>query len=180
MIGRETNCEIARYLFHCRPDVAHTEWRALLARHLAARPKEDAPPGAATATLYSRSGMKPRTNDQMALTIAEGLVVDSLLGSETAWAYLAANGVPAPTILRVLISQERRRSTDPIYAADSDGSIIWYWLPPQPPASADCSINTTFASITKALIASPNAVTQLSESPEHAVEETAKKPKNPQ
>ena len=107
-------------------------------------------------------------------------MVDSALGSKTAWAYLIANGVPTPTILRVLISQARRRSTDPIYAADSDGAIIWYWLPPQPPASADCSVNTTIASITKALIASPNAVIQLSESPAHALEETAKKPKNPQ
>lgn len=124
--------------------------------------------------------MTLRTNNSMALTIVEGLKVDSLLGSKTAWAYLAANEVPTPTILRVLISQARRRATDPIYAADSGGTIIWHWLPPQLPASADCSANTTFASITKALIAAPKAVTQPSESPAHALEETAKKPKNPQ
>lgn len=80
--------------------------------------------------------MTLRTNNSMALTIVEGLKVDSLLGSKTAWAYLAANEVPTPTILRVLISQARRRATDPIYAVDSGGTIIWHWLPPQAPASA--------------------------------------------
>lgn len=78
--------------------------------------------------------MTLRKNDTMASTVVEGLMVDSLLGSKTAWAYLVANAVPTPTILRVLISQARRRSTDPIYAADSDGTIIWHWLPPQSPA----------------------------------------------
>ena len=52
----------------------------------------------------------------MAQAVENGLVVDEVSGSATAWAYLAEHGVPTPVILRVLVSQARRRQTDPIYS----------------------------------------------------------------
>ena len=57
--------------------------------------------------------MKLRTNLEMAQTIENGLVVDEVQGSVAAWAYLEDHGIPAPIILRVLISASRRRETDP-------------------------------------------------------------------
>lgn len=96
--------------------------------------------------------MKLRKNDDMTLTVVGGVMVDSLLGSKTAWAYLAANGVPTPTILRVLISQARRRATDPIYAVDDNGTIIWRWLPPQASVAVDCVVNTSSPATTEVVI----------------------------
>ena len=52
-----------------------------------------------------------------AQAVENGLVVDEVNGSASAWTYLADHGVPTPVILRVLVSQTRRRQTDPIYAA---------------------------------------------------------------
>lgn len=57
--------------------------------------------------------MKLRTNLDMSQTIENGLVVDELEGSNAAWAYLIEHGVPTPTILRVLSSNDRRRQSDP-------------------------------------------------------------------
>ncbi len=63
--------------------------------------------------------MQLRTNLDMAQAVENGLVVDEVSGSASAWAYLAEHGVPTQVILRVLISQARRRQTDPIYSTKS-------------------------------------------------------------
>jgi hypothetical protein len=60
--------------------------------------------------------MQLRKNMDMAQAVENGLVVDEVSGSAVAWEYLAEHGVPTPVILRVLVSQTRRRQTDPIYA----------------------------------------------------------------
>lgn len=60
--------------------------------------------------------MKLRTDMNTAQAVENGLVVDEVSGSANAWAYLTDHGVPTPVILRVLVSQSRRRQTDPIYA----------------------------------------------------------------
>lgn len=60
--------------------------------------------------------MKLRKDMDTAQAVANGLVVDEVNGSASAWAYLAEHGVPTPVILRVLVSQARRRQSDPIYA----------------------------------------------------------------
>jgi hypothetical protein len=57
--------------------------------------------------------MRARTNIEMAQVIANGLVVDEVDGSASAWAYLEEHGIPLPTILRVLVSESRRRESDP-------------------------------------------------------------------
>lgn len=57
--------------------------------------------------------MRARTNVEMSQVIANGLVVDEVDGSASAWEYLEEHGVPLPIILRVLVSESRRRSTDP-------------------------------------------------------------------
>lgn len=57
--------------------------------------------------------MQFRTNLDMAKSVEIGLVVDEVEGSNGAWKYLSAHGVPTQIILRVLISKARRRQTDP-------------------------------------------------------------------
>lgn len=59
--------------------------------------------------------MQLRKDLDMAQAVENGLVVDEVSGSAIAWEYLAEHGVPAPVILRVLVSQARRRQSDPIY-----------------------------------------------------------------
>lgn len=60
--------------------------------------------------------MKPRTDVDTAQTIENGLVIDDIDCSLSAWNYLVQHGVPTPIILRVLSSSLRRRSTDPAHA----------------------------------------------------------------
>lgn len=59
--------------------------------------------------------MQLRTDMDTAQAVENGLVVDEVSGSANAWAYLSDHGVPPQVILRVLVSQARRRQTDPIY-----------------------------------------------------------------
>lgn len=66
----------------------------------------------------TRLSMQLRTNLDMAQTVENGLVVDEVHGSASAWKYLAEHGVPTQVILRILVSQARRRQTDPIYSTN--------------------------------------------------------------
>lgn len=56
--------------------------------------------------------MQPRLNHQFSQVVEQAIVIEALSGAATAWAYLAAYGVPRDTILRVLSTASVRRKTD--------------------------------------------------------------------
>jgi hypothetical protein len=56
--------------------------------------------------------MQARANYRLSDAIEQGIVIDELSGAATAWAFLEAYEIPRETILRVLSTAARRRSTD--------------------------------------------------------------------
>lgn len=50
-----------------------------------------------------------RNNVALALIVEQGLLIDMVKGSASAWAYMAMNNVPNQVILRVLVDPRKRR-----------------------------------------------------------------------
>jgi hypothetical protein len=50
-----------------------------------------------------------RSNVALALIVEQGLLIDMVKGSASAWAYMAMNDVPKQVILRVLVEPKKRR-----------------------------------------------------------------------
>jgi len=72
--------------------------------------------------------MHNRNNQQMAMAVEQGIVLDLLKGAANAWAHMAAAQVPRQVILRVLTDATRRRPGDIAGSPRCAGESASQWL----------------------------------------------------